>query len=619
MNRLLNVLVPFVAVAGALAWSQPWVSGSDLWWHLASGRDIWARGAVPSTDPFSYTFAGRGWMNHEWLWDVIYWGLYHRIGPQAVAWFHLGVVALLYALIYAVAWKESRSMFAAGAVLWLAAATMYWFIDIRPHVYTLVIVSALLLTRDRRWAPFVWPPLMVVWVNLHGGFVFGLGMIGLLVLMKTVEAGLRGRRPVMNRWEWIGLGLCLVAMLANPWGYSILAYPYQYLKGASPFRNIIEWNRTEPSLDLAHYGGRFLLMVLLAGSSAMLAALRSRYLLALLIVTGAMAFISRRFIPLNAVIAAPVGALGIAWVLERLAVRWTWIRRPVTGIVATGAAAVVAVFLWQDVRLRPRLLERWTESALFPDAALRYLRALGAPRRVFNEYRWGGYVMLHAPGLEVFIDGRANTLYDDRFYRNYCLMLGGSLRPRQVLARFPADAALLPVTSPLTRLLLTGRGAWVPVYRDAVAGILVPPDSPVLEHPRPDPVTVLGDHPDRYLIEAQSALNRGDRVAARKLAETALDRDPLLPRSYYFLAWIDQEMNDMAGVKRIFERAYREMPRGWKKLKPIEAKVFEAAGDLDRALAACRAAVPTGPFERPEKMRAAVLRLERKRRVSGKP
>jgi len=102
------------------------------------------------------------------------------------------------------------------------------------------------------------------------------------------------------------------------------------------------------------------------------------------------------------------------------------------------------------------------------------------------------------------------------------------------------------------------------------------------------------------------------------IAETALDRDPLLLRSYYFLAWTQLRLNDMAAVDRTFERAYRELPRAVKKLKPIEAKVFEAAGDLDRALAAYRAAIPTGPFDNPEKMRKAILLLERKKRVSGK-
>jgi len=60
----------------ASAWFQPAAAASDLWWHLASGRELWKRGPFAlSADPFSYTFGGREWMNHEWLWDVLYWPL----------------------------------------------------------------------------------------------------------------------------------------------------------------------------------------------------------------------------------------------------------------------------------------------------------------------------------------------------------------------------------------------------------------------------------------------------------------------------------------------------------------------------------------------------------------
>ncbi len=83
------------AVVGAGAWSQPAVAGSDLWWHLASGRDIWSQGAIPRLDPYSFTAAGAAWMNHEWLWDVVYWGFY-RIHPQAVAWLHLAVLLAVF-------------------------------------------------------------------------------------------------------------------------------------------------------------------------------------------------------------------------------------------------------------------------------------------------------------------------------------------------------------------------------------------------------------------------------------------------------------------------------------------------------------------------------------------
>ena len=62
INRPLAFLV---ALAGAAAWFQPGVAGSDLWWHLASGRDMWTNLSVHYTDPYSYTFEGRTWMNHE--------------------------------------------------------------------------------------------------------------------------------------------------------------------------------------------------------------------------------------------------------------------------------------------------------------------------------------------------------------------------------------------------------------------------------------------------------------------------------------------------------------------------------------------------------------------------
>ena len=206
-----------VAVLGAAAWFQPGVAGSDLWWHLASGRDLWDHGAVHTADPFSYTFGGRTWMNHEWGWDVLYWGLY-QINPQAVAWFNLGVVVTIYSLVYLISRRVSGSSLAAGAVLWLAAASAHWFLDIRPHLFTLLFVSIFLLTRERSWAPWMWPPLVVLWANLHSGFVFGVGAIGLYVLVRTLEASFRAQHLVVYRREWISIAVCLIAMTANPYG-----------------------------------------------------------------------------------------------------------------------------------------------------------------------------------------------------------------------------------------------------------------------------------------------------------------------------------------------------------------------------------------------------------------
>src|SRR6185503_11623775 len=116
-------------------------------------------------------------------------------------------------------------------VLWTGAACAHWFLDIRPHLTTLLYLQIFLLVRERPWAPWTWPALVLVWVNTHGGFVFGLGAIGLHVLWTTLQ-GKRGEAtPRAVRNAWIGLGLALLAMLANPWGYRILEYPLAYVPG----------------------------------------------------------------------------------------------------------------------------------------------------------------------------------------------------------------------------------------------------------------------------------------------------------------------------------------------------------------------------------------------------
>ena len=128
----------------------------------------------------------------------------------------------------------------------------------------LLFLAVFLLTRERSWAPWLWPPLMVAWANLHSGFVFGIGAIGLHVTVRTVEAMLRERRVVVPVREWIGVALCMLAMLANPYSYHILEYPLAYLDSASPFRQIFEWKPPGFGLNLHDFVGRFWLLVIRA-------------------------------------------------------------------------------------------------------------------------------------------------------------------------------------------------------------------------------------------------------------------------------------------------------------------------------------------------------------------
>jgi len=597
---------PAIAVLGAAAWSQPAASGTDLWWHLAAGREIWELGGPPSVDHFSFTFEGRPWLNHEWLWDTLFWGFY-RLDPQAVAWLNLALVTAVFALAYAVARRESGSSLAAGATLWLVAATSHWFLNIRPHVVTLLFAAVLLYTRDSSRRLWLWPALVLLWANLHGGFVFGIGMIGLWTLARTAQASFGERRLAFQRSDWITLALCLVAWLVTPWGLASLGYPLQYLDSGSPYRDILEWHPPGFSYDLRDYRGRYWLLALVAFAGTPLALVRAPYLVVLGYVSFAMALVT----------AAPLVALALADAQRRLLRRWPRLSQPPATAAATAVALGLALALWSDVRIHPKLLERWTVSDVFPSDAVRYLEALGSPRRLLNESSWGGYVMLNLPGSQVFIDGRANTLYDSELYLENRALRKLSPGLAERLERYAPDAALLPGSAPLARALVSMPEPWTAVYGDSIATVLLPPGSPLLERPLPAVEEVLAEEVGLYEHLARAALEADDVEMAVREVEWAIERDPRLIRAYRQLMELHATRRDADALRRTVASALRENPRRWIDLHLAEAQAYERLGDLPRSLRAYRRAVSTAPFAFPDQALKKIQSLREQIRRAG--
>ena len=546
------------------------------------GRLITAEGAVPAVDSLSYTFQGQEWMNHEWLWDVVFWRAY-AIAPDAAAWLNYAIVLAVFALVYAV----TRS----AIVCVLVAFVSQGFLDIRPHLITLLFTGILLATRRQPWAPWLWPPLVALWANLHGGYPFGVAVIAVLAVGRARRGAPRGRLS-------LAVGLSVLAMLANPWGYQLLSYPLDYLQPESPFRSITEWRPPPLGLDPRGFAGRFWWFAGLAALGLPIAIRRERELVALALVTFAMAATSRRFIPLFAVTAAPLAGLFVQALGTRLR------PGPRVRLAFAVAALLAAVFLVNGVRLVPRTLDRWTRADTYPEAALRVLNALGPPKRVLNDYVWGGFILLHAPAAQVFIDQRANTVYDEAIVRDYRFFTTGRTGLHQRLAGYGADAALVRTRSPLAAGLRRDPGGWVPVYADALATILVPPDSPLRER-----TAQAGDHPDALLGRAERAERRGDLARSAALLEEAIALDPLLLRSYAQLARVNARSGDRAGVTRSIERGVRAQPRRSDFLYEAEAHAWESAGEPALALEALAHVGRWGPFEDRRRIERWIARL----------
>jgi hypothetical protein len=216
------------------------VQDPDFFWHISAGKLIVQTGQVPSTDPFSFTWFGKPWTPHEWLSEVlIYWlvtGL-GRIGALIV----FGLFPAAIFAILAVALRRAcgargpcpgaslrrrcvrddrlRDAAAAGDQLAPPRRPVWLLLEARPE-------------HPRRFLLLV--PLFVLWANLHGLYVVGLGVVGLYALFT-----LGGRTPMAPRRNWVLASLAgvIAASMVTPAGPIGILYPLRYVEavtGASP-------------------------------------------------------------------------------------------------------------------------------------------------------------------------------------------------------------------------------------------------------------------------------------------------------------------------------------------------------------------------------------------------
>src|SRR5438309_6998614 len=191
----LALLVAVLLVPAVLGSSQTIFNDGDVSWHIATGEWILDHRAIPHTDPFSFTWFGKPWVPIEWLSEVFYASAYRLAGYAGVAALVTAALMALHATVYL---NASRWIRAALLPIVAMDFVLIPMLSARPHVLTwpLLALWTLLMLRARerdRAPPLVAALLMVLWANLHGGFVFGLGIAGAFGLEALAASADRPR------------------------------------------------------------------------------------------------------------------------------------------------------------------------------------------------------------------------------------------------------------------------------------------------------------------------------------------------------------------------------------------------------------------------------------------
>src|SRR5258707_669229 len=185
MKQLLQTRKVMAAILGLglFAMGARNANDPDLWWHLRTGQLILQNHSVFHTDPFSFTRYGQPWINHEWLSDVLIFSLYRDAGWAGLINGFAVVIAGIFFLAFL---RCPNKPYIASVLTLLAALASAPLCAARPQMFSLLLISVFLFllerSSERPWLLGWIPALMMLWVNLHGGFIAGLALMGLFIL-----------------------------------------------------------------------------------------------------------------------------------------------------------------------------------------------------------------------------------------------------------------------------------------------------------------------------------------------------------------------------------------------------------------------------------------------------
>jgi hypothetical protein len=480
------------AVAALLAAFSRTIADPDLWGHLKFGQDLLSTGQVIRPDPYSYMTGDQTWINHEWLAEVIFALTYRAAGSRGLIGLKLLAALGIFGLIYACLRDLHLAPLRAWILVMLGTIPIYvGLATVRPHLFTYLCFALLMFVlwqaeRGRtRWL-WVLPLLFALWPNLHGGFLAGVGILLLWLLIGLFELVLSGRGPQLPqlrsgsfaasrsalRTALMAVALALLATLVNPYGIGLWTF---LLRTATvPRPEITEW----VPLELASVpGGVYLLLLLVGIAGFALSRHRPRpFVILAFALLALLPLVAGRHLPLFAVAMPFLTGAFVADVWERWSASRRWaggdagshpIFRPMlTGVFVLGTAVLIVM-----VSSRAGCIS--VDAKTYPVQAVALLKAARAEGAIAVDFDWGEYLIWHlGPAVRVSLDGRRETVYSEPRYQDGLNFMFGWKAWDAVLQRDGVEMALVK-TQLAADNLLRQREEWEPVYEDPASVLFV--------------------------------------------------------------------------------------------------------------------------------------------------
>jgi tetratricopeptide (TPR) repeat protein len=505
MHRRLRLVLTIFAVGYAVFACLHTVGDFDTGWHLATGRYLLQHREIPSTDVLSYTSPGEPWLYPPFAGALLY-GVFHTFGYAGLSWFSVLAAALLAAYLL---WRAlPKANLAATVLLVFAVPSLAYRMTPRADLFTTLFFAVYLVElwrfhRGESARLWLLPAVMLLWVNLHPGFIAGLGLLAAYVLMEVLLLPYRdqrggARQRLAKGWPW--LAASAAAVLANPWGLGVIRQALRLagMGGNSPGapRFIGElssaqfsWHTILQAFNLRDPDNAFWWLLAAAGA-ALLQALRRREVGAALVLAVAMAAALQRlrYQGLFSMVVIVIGGTLLAEAFTELDSR----NPRLCGMRAWGAVAVVAILCTiTTLRIADLTSNRYYvvsastfgfgpgESWWFPERAAAFIERERLAGNIFQPYNLGGFTALRlGPSYLDYIDGRGVSGAVSAEEQSLLSQSPDSALWQEVASRRNINVILLPLArygglGIFDLNAFCGAAEWRPIYLDEVSLVLI--------------------------------------------------------------------------------------------------------------------------------------------------
>ena len=385
----------------------------DLFHRLATGKLIDQMGYVPNIDPFAFTPKKPVWIDHEWLSGFVFFKTWNSFGEPGIFLLKLLFVLLsLFTLERASRLNNKTSSLSFWFIVLTIASSFVWRSTLRSQVFTYLFIPTILLffvtykNNKKSFLLYILPILMCIWANAHGGFVVGLGFLGIFTFVNLIEHKAKALPLII-----IFLG-SIAATFINPYpGFTYWEYILEAVGMPRPF--VPEWDPLNP---LSHSAliPNLVLITLLYG---FVRHKTNRDLLSplLLIASAYFGYKHQRLSPIFLMTSAVYGAEAFQSLVDDL--KSAFHRINLSGYAEAGKfvfKCIVSCTAFWTIYILAMAPKFHLDYSAYPVKAVEWLKQNKPGGNVLVTFNHGSYALWKLyPKFKVSVDGRYEEVYPE--------------------------------------------------------------------------------------------------------------------------------------------------------------------------------------------------------------